>query len=219
MRAVLRDDQRSWFGEIEHLPGDMVRRHRRGQRCAARRARLRIMVDGGIGRFGPPQRLTRMALLAPVFLPDGSRRLLTRALQPVAGRWLAAVAALQPKTTLQFRQPPHKYRDLTAKRRILAPQCRYDRLSARRRVVSVERVFRWCHRHVDSCRAVTCQEIPSKDDLGCYEKLKIFVYENCGRYAENANLGQKICPITFSHHPYDAENWANWGDGLGKNRI
>jgi hypothetical protein len=30
MRAVLRDDQRSRFRQIEHLPGDMIDRHRRG---------------------------------------------------------------------------------------------------------------------------------------------------------------------------------------------
>jgi hypothetical protein len=36
------------------------------------------MVDDRIGRLGSTQRLPRMAFLPPVFLPDGSRRLLTR---------------------------------------------------------------------------------------------------------------------------------------------
>jgi hypothetical protein len=82
MRAVFHDDQRLWLREVEHLPGNMVRRHRRSQRLAARRAGLRIMVGGRIGRRGPAQRLTRMTLLPAgllsVFLPDGSRRLLIR---------------------------------------------------------------------------------------------------------------------------------------------
>jgi hypothetical protein len=34
MRAVFRDDQRLWFGEVEYLSGDMVRRHLRSQRRA-----------------------------------------------------------------------------------------------------------------------------------------------------------------------------------------
>ena len=36
MGAVFGDDQRLWFGQIEHLPGDMAGRHRLGQRFAAR---------------------------------------------------------------------------------------------------------------------------------------------------------------------------------------
>ena len=52
VRAVFRDDQRSRFGEVQHLPGNVVCRHRRGQRRAARRAGLRIMVDGGVGCLG-----------------------------------------------------------------------------------------------------------------------------------------------------------------------
>lgn len=63
MRAVLGDDQRLWFGEIKYLPGDVVGRHRRRQRRAARRAGLRIMVDRGVRCRGPTQRLTPMSLL------------------------------------------------------------------------------------------------------------------------------------------------------------
>jgi len=43
------DDQGLGFGQIKYLPGDMIRRHRRGQLLAARGAVFRIMVDGGIG--------------------------------------------------------------------------------------------------------------------------------------------------------------------------
>jgi hypothetical protein len=64
VRAVFRDDQRPWFRQIEHLPGDVAGRHRHGQRFTARGTGLGIMVDGGIGRFHLAKRLTRMALLA-----------------------------------------------------------------------------------------------------------------------------------------------------------
>ena len=68
MGAVFGDDQWRRFGEIKHLPGDMARRHRRGQRFTARRARLWIMVDGGIRGFSPAKRRARMALLTAGFL-------------------------------------------------------------------------------------------------------------------------------------------------------
>jgi hypothetical protein len=61
--AVLGDDQRPRFRQIEHLPGEVAGRHRRGQRFAARGAGLRIMVDGGIGLFNLAKCLARMALL------------------------------------------------------------------------------------------------------------------------------------------------------------
>jgi hypothetical protein len=38
VRAVLGDEQRFRFGQIEHLPGDVIDRHRFGQRRAARGA-------------------------------------------------------------------------------------------------------------------------------------------------------------------------------------
>ena len=63
MCAVFGDDQRRRLGEIEHLPGDMARCHGRSQWFTTRRARLWIMVDGGIRRLGPAKRRTRMALL------------------------------------------------------------------------------------------------------------------------------------------------------------
>ena len=91
---MLRDDQRLRFGDIEHLSGDMVRRHRRGQPHAARRAGMPIIVDGDIGCRGLTQRLARMALLpAGLFARRLSQVADTgRLLQPVARPWLAAVA-------------------------------------------------------------------------------------------------------------------------------
>ena len=59
VRAVLGDDQRLRFGQIEHLPGDMAGCHRRGQRLAARGTGRWVMVDGGIRRLAPAQRLAR----------------------------------------------------------------------------------------------------------------------------------------------------------------
>jgi hypothetical protein len=161
MCAVLGDDQWRRFGEIKHLPGDMARRHGCGQRFTARRARLRIMVDGGIRVFRPAKRRARMALLTAGFL---ARRFpqtadARRLLRPVAGRWFAAIAAVQPEPALQVRQPLSQRGILRAKQRILSLQCRYDRIAAdlKRAVVSGACVVGRFHRHVDSYRAVTCQ--------------------------------------------------------------
>ena len=60
---MLGDDQGPRFRQIEHLPGDMAGRHRRGQRFAAPGAGRWIMVDGGIGLFNSAKRLARMARL------------------------------------------------------------------------------------------------------------------------------------------------------------
>jgi len=68
MCAVFGDDQWCRLREVEHLPGDMARCHRRSQRLTARRARLRVMVDGGIRGFSPAKRRARMAVLATGFL-------------------------------------------------------------------------------------------------------------------------------------------------------
>src|SRR5208282_977398 len=123
---VFRDDQRLRFGEVKDLPGDMVRRHRRGQRRAARRAGRWIMIDGDIGCFGPAQRLPRMALLTAGLL---ARRLpqaadAGRLLQPVA-RWrLAAVAAVQLKPALQLGDLRPQRRHLNRVARLLRQQQR-----------------------------------------------------------------------------------------------
>ena len=128
------DDQWRWLGEIEHLPGDMARCHRRSQRFAARRARLWIMVDGGIRGFSTAKRRARMALLATGFL---ARRFpqtadAPRLLQPVAGRRLATVAAVQSEPALQVRQPLQQRSVLRTKQRILNQQCLYDRIATDR---------------------------------------------------------------------------------------
>ena len=67
------------------------------------------------------KRLARMALLpagplARWFPQTADPR---RLVLSVAGRWLAAVAAVQPETALQLRQPPCQHRILGAKQRIL----------------------------------------------------------------------------------------------------
>jgi hypothetical protein len=53
MRAVLGDEQRFRFRQIEHLPGGVTDRHRFGQSLAARGAGSRIVVDRGIRGFRP----------------------------------------------------------------------------------------------------------------------------------------------------------------------
>src|ERR1039458_8924616 len=85
-----------------------------------------------------------------------------RLLQPVAGRRLAAVAAVQPKPAFQLGNARHKQRDLGAQQCILGLQRGYNRLATSRGrcVLAGERAFGPCHRHVDSYQPVTCQGPP-----------------------------------------------------------
>src|SRR6516225_2051982 len=53
MGAVFGHDQGLWFGQVEHLPGNVVRGHRGAQRLAAPCAGLGEMIDRGIGRLAP----------------------------------------------------------------------------------------------------------------------------------------------------------------------
>lgn len=125
VRPVFGDDQRPWLGKIKHLPGNMVCCHRRGQRRAARRAGLRVVVDGGVGGLGATQGLARMAGL-PATRPAGGLSQVAdprRLLQPVAGRWLAAVAAVQPDLPLQLGNPLPQLRHL---RRMTRLQSQYQ---------------------------------------------------------------------------------------------
>src|ERR1700677_3934500 len=97
------------------------------------------MVDGGIRLFNLAQRLTRMALLPAGALARWFPQAADphRPLQPVAGRRLAAVAAVQPETALQFSQPPCPHRILGAKQRNLGLQCLYDRIATSRNRASI----------------------------------------------------------------------------------
>src|SRR5215210_3236927 len=124
VRAMFGDDQRPRFGKVEHLPGDVVGRHRRGQRRAARRAGLRVMVDGGVGIFGPPQGPARMARLPARLLAGRLPQVADprRLLQPVAGRGLAAVAAVQSDLALQLGDPLSQRRHLRRVARLLRQQ-------------------------------------------------------------------------------------------------
>jgi hypothetical protein len=72
MRAMLGDDERPRFRQIEDLPCDVVRRHpsgrgpkgtRRAQPLAAPGAGLWIIVDDGIGFLNPNKRRARMPFL------------------------------------------------------------------------------------------------------------------------------------------------------------
>jgi hypothetical protein len=161
MRAVLGDEQRFRFRQIEHLPGDVIDRHCFGQRRAARGAGSRIMVDRGIGGFRPAQRLSGMAgltagRLAGRFTQAADPR---RLLQSVAGRWFAAVAAVQPETAFQVRQSPKQRRVLGTQLHNLGLQGRNHRIAVGRGrgAVATGGVVGRCHRHVDSYSPVTCQ--------------------------------------------------------------
>jgi hypothetical protein len=65
------------------------------------------MVNGGVGSFGATQGLARMAGLPAARLTRGLSQVADprRLLQPVAGRWLTAVAAVQPDLALQLGDP------------------------------------------------------------------------------------------------------------------
>ena len=81
------------------------------------------MVNGGIGGFNPAKRLARMApltagLLARRFAKAADPR---RLLQPVAGGWLAAIAAVQPETALKFGKSSCQRHDLSTKQPVLGP--------------------------------------------------------------------------------------------------
>jgi hypothetical protein len=134
IRAVLRDDQRPRFRQIEHLAGNVAGRHRRAQRFAACGAGLWIMLDRSIGCFNPAKCPARMALLATAFLARRSAKTADPdwLFQPVAGRWLAAIAAIQPKPTLQFRQSCRQRRIFRTKHCVLGLQRPYRRVAARR---------------------------------------------------------------------------------------
>jgi len=85
----------------------MTARHRRGQYRAARRAGLRIMVDGDIGRFSPAKRRTRMAFLTARLVAGRFPQTADPwwPLQPVAGGRFPTVGTVQPEAPLQFRRP------------------------------------------------------------------------------------------------------------------
>jgi len=161
MRAVLGDEQRFRFRQIEHLPGGVTDRHRFGQSLAARGAGSRIVVDRGIRGFRPAQRLARMtrltaSRLARRFTQAADPR---RFFQAVAGWRLAAVAAVQPETALQVRHSSEQRRVLGAQLHNLGPQGRHHRIAARRGrgAIFAGCVVRPCHRHVDPYSPVTCQ--------------------------------------------------------------
>jgi hypothetical protein len=63
MRAMFRDNQRLWFGKVEHLPRGMIGGHRPVQGSTAPRADLGEMIDRGIGRRGSAECLAGMTLL------------------------------------------------------------------------------------------------------------------------------------------------------------
>jgi hypothetical protein len=108
MGAMFGNDQRPWLGQIKHLARAMVDRHRRAEGRTAAAAGFRKMIKRDIRGLSPAQGFAGMPLLAT--------RLLTRPLpqatapewrlrQTIAGRRLAAIAAVQPKLPLKFSHP------------------------------------------------------------------------------------------------------------------
>ena len=112
--TMLGDKERLRRGEVEHLPGDVVRGHRLAQRLAAPRTGFGKMIDRVVGGFAPPQGLAGMPLLPARLLAgpfaktaDADRLLL----QAVARRRFAAVATIEPKLAFQLRDPLMKLCD------------------------------------------------------------------------------------------------------------
>ena len=102
---MLGDPQRLGIGQVEHLAGLMADRIRHRHRLAAMRTNPRQVVDDNVGVLRPPQRRAGVPLLA-AGLASGrlaQARRPRRLLQPIAGRWLAAVGAVQPKPPFQLR--------------------------------------------------------------------------------------------------------------------
>jgi hypothetical protein len=88
------------------------------------------MVDRGIGVCNLATCLAWMALLTAGLLARWFAQAADplRLLQPIAGRWFAAVAAVQTETTLQFRHTSQKHLSLADKKRILHIQMLDERL-------------------------------------------------------------------------------------------
>src|SRR5271169_1619174 len=128
--AVLGHDEGLRLWQVEHLPGDVIRRHRFAQRLAAPRAGFGEMIDRGIDGLALAQGLAGMSLLSARLLAgpfaqtaDANRLLL----QAVAGRRFPAVAAVQAQLAFQLGDPRLQLRDSGLLRRVLVPQYRIDR--------------------------------------------------------------------------------------------
>jgi hypothetical protein len=122
--AVLGHLQRLWIGQVEDLAGLMADRVRQAKGAATAGAGRRQVVEDGLGMFGLPQRAAGVPLLAAGL---AARRLAQagrarRLPQPIAGRRLAAVGAVQSKLPLQFRHTRQQLGDDLVPRRKLRSQ-------------------------------------------------------------------------------------------------
>ena len=125
MAAMLRHFQRTRLRKVENLTRNRrAHKKRSRQRCPAAPANRRNVIPDTIRARRPAQRLALVARLtarlAARLAPQALCATLTRGLlQPVARRRLAAVAAVQTKTTLQYPYPLPKPRVLQLKTRDL----------------------------------------------------------------------------------------------------
>jgi len=171
MGAMFGDDQRPRFGQVEHLAGGMVGGHRLAQRSTAPATDFGKVIDRGIRRFGAAQRPAGMAFLAagPLARAFAQAADTRRLLQTIAGWRLAAVAAVQPKLTFQFRHPHDQ-------RSVLGAQLSNDRFiasQARRVAIRSLSSLGQCHQHLDSRPPVVSQCLSNQPYLGSY----IFSYK------------------------------------------
>ena len=114
MPPMLRDLQRARLRQVENLPRDRLADRRRQRRPAAPAGRRNMLLHT-VRAGRPAQRLALVprltARLTARLTPQATGSTLRRwLLQTVARRRLAAVAAVQTKTTLQRRNPLNKTR-------------------------------------------------------------------------------------------------------------
>ena len=163
MTAMLRHFQRTRLRQVEYLARDRIadpscRRQRRPAAPAGRRNMVRHSVRAG----RPAQRLALVprltARLAARLAPQATgSTLCRRLLQPVARRRLAAVAAVQTKTTLQIQNPFPQPGVLQLQTRVLLTRS----LGSRPRQRTMQR-FGMTHGEVDSFSNPRVNPFPSQ---------------------------------------------------------
>src|ERR1035437_3860943 len=177
MGTVLGDGHGARLRQIEYLAGDEAGCHRCVQRRAASSTGLGEMVDGGVGVFNLAQGLAWVAALSAGRLARGLAQALRawRLLQPIAGRRLAAVAAVLAKLALQLRDAACQRGNQFLQHLDLYLLCRDDLL--RRRKGGRSSVINWLelgirwrrHEELDSCPESRVKPLTDPDYLGSYD--------------------------------------------------
>src|ERR1035437_8287395 len=180
MGTVLGDGHGARLRQIEYLAGDEAGCHRCVQRRAASSTGLGEMVDGGVGVFNLAQGLAWVAALSAGRLARGLAQALRawRLLQPIAGRRLAAVAAVLAQLALPRVDAACQRGKQFLLHLDIYLLCRDDLL--RRRKGGRSSVINWLelgirwrrHEELDSCPESRVKPLTARDYLGSYEWLR-----------------------------------------------